>query len=191
MSDEEIKEFSFPTKEGYEMEVEESTEGEEVATEEVATEEVVAEEKTEEVATEEVATEEVATEEVVAEKSSTEEVVDNENKEQEVEPEETNNSSLIRDEILKSTGDKFESVDALNNAYNDLRETVSGRSYVESLNAAVEEQYGEGVTFADVMNYQAINFDEMDDLSVVREQLEKHSRTIKCTHETLQSSREE
>ena len=170
MSDEEIKEFSFPMKEGYEMEAEESVEGEEVTTEEV-----VAEEKTE---TEEVKTEEVTTEEVIAEETSTEEVVDNENKEQEVEPEETNNSSLIRDEILKSTGDKFESVDALNNAYNDLRETVSGRSYVESLNAAVEEQYGEGVTFADVMNYQAINFDEMDDLSVVREQLEKQYDNI-------------
>ena len=175
MSDENLEEMDFPVKEGFEM----SKEGE---SEDEAGE--VLSEKTEDEVVEEIEKDNEA--EVIEEVTGAakekndnddstedvEEVVEKDN-EQDDEPAEIDTSSLIRDEIKKATGDQFSSAEELNEAYNNLRETESGKSYVERLNEAVENEYGEGATFADVVEYKSRDFDNMDDLSILEEHLEK------------------
>lgn len=104
--------------------------------------------------------------------TSTETVVDPEIK-QEVEPEKIDNSSLIREEIQTITNGEYDSIEELYKVNNDLLETTSATDYLGNLNEAVAEKYGEGVTFADVIEYKSRDFDNMDEMSVLEEHLEK------------------
>lgn len=92
---------------------------------------------------------------------------------QEVEPEKIDNSSLIREEIQTITNGEYDSIEELYKANNDLLETTSATDYLGNLNEAVAEKYGEGVTFADVIEYKSRDFDNMDEMSVLEEHLEK------------------
>ncbi len=88
--------------------------------------------------------------------------VDTEDKEvekEEVEPQEIDTRSLIKEEISKSTDGEFSSTEELYEAYKASKETTTGKTIVESLNDAVEAEYGEGVTLSDVLEYKSRNFD--------------------------------
>jgi hypothetical protein len=183
MSDENIEDFGFPVKEGFEIQKEE-VKTEEVINEtpEVKTEEEVKEEVAEsndaaileeigeakkevETPTEEVK-EEVKTEEVASE-APTEEIKEK----LEDEPVKIDNSSLIREEISKVTDGEFTSVEEMNQAYNDILEQESGKSYLEKINDAVEAEYGEGITFSDLVEYKGRDFDNMSSIDLITEQL--------------------
>lgn len=193
MSDEIMDDFEFPVKDGVEM-VEEGT-GQEVDNENIQNEEDNASEGSEQNENEESHEQDIinkANEEASSESNeedNSEENEANENEEdgstlsydesgneinsQEVETEEIDHSSLIEDEMRRATGDVFKSPDEFVEAYNGLLETVSGKTYLDNLNEAAASEYGEGVSFSDLVEYKNRDFDNMDDLSVVSESIEK------------------
>ncbi len=98
--------------------------------------------------------------------------VEKEVEKEEVEPQEIDTRSLIKEEISKSTDGEFSSTEELYEAYKASKETTTGKTIVESLNDAVEAEYGEGVTLSDVLEYKSRNFDEMSPLAILEEHLE-------------------
>jgi len=86
-----------------------------------------------------------------------------------VEPEKEDTSSLIREEISSATDGEFSSTEDMFEAYNNLKETVSGKTLMETLDSQVEDAYGEGVTFSDIVEYKSRNFDEMDRFKLISE----------------------
>ena len=183
MSDENLEEFDFPVKEGFEMKKETTedavVEEEEVAEEAKTEEEVkkdVAESNEDEILKEIGAAKkevEDTEKEVVSEEKEVEEKVEEEIKEEaQVEAEEIDTSSLISEEISKLTEGSFSSVEELNQAYNDILEVESGKGYIEKLNDAVEAEYGEGIAFSDLVEYKSKDFDSMSPMDVLVEQLQ-------------------
>ncbi len=175
MSDENIEDFGFPVKEEFEMQQEGEVQTEEVEnTEEEKTEEEVREEvaesNEEEIKEEVGAIKEDQTEEVKEEVVETEEV-EAKSDSKEVEPEKIDTSSLIRDEISEATDGQFSSVEEMKQALDDALEYETGSSYLKKINDAVEEEYGEGVTFSDLVEYKARDFKNMHDLDILEEHL--------------------
>jgi hypothetical protein len=94
-----------------------------------------------------------------------------EESEPEVEQEQPDTSSLIKNEILEATQGEFESVKELQDAYKDLLEETSGKDLLEFFNEAAEDTYGEGVTFADVVEYKSRDFDSWSNIDLIKENL--------------------
>jgi hypothetical protein len=169
-------EFPFKTKEGFDGITEEVKE--EIKDEAPEVEDVVEGEK--ETPKDAVDDIDAAKDEIEkgGEKPETEEIKDEapvaEDKKEvlEDEPEQIDNSSLIREEISKATDGQFNSVEEMNQAYNDVLAAESGKSYLEKINDAVEAEYGEGVSFSDLVEYKSKDFDSMDSMDVLVEQLQ-------------------
>lgn len=128
---------------------------------------------------------EVPTEELENEGDNNNEIVsENENNNSESENSDVSNTdeapteevvepkrSLKEEDISEFTDGNFKTIDELNEAYNSLNNKVAGKTIMESLNSQVEDQYGEGVTFSDLVEIKNTRFDEMSSFDLIEQNL--------------------
>lgn len=114
-------------------------------------------------------------EEVVKDKveeETPEKVVEAETKKEEVAPKvETPDSSLSIEDISELTKGSYKTTKELYEAYEGLNSKVTGKTVIEQFNEQIAAKFGEGVTYADVVEFQNYNFDEMNNFDLLEHHL--------------------
>ena len=73
--------------------------------------------------------------------------------------------------ISELTEGQFKSEEDIIQAYNELSNKVSGKTFMEQINSQIEDIHGEGVTFSDVLEFKNKDFDNMDSMDLIVENL--------------------
>jgi len=113
--------------------------------------------------------EEVKAEENQEEKPETE--IEEEKPTDEIPEVKEEKSSLNK--ISELTESQFESEEDLYEAYKNLNSKIEGKTLMESINAQVQEKYGdENLTFTDLVLVKSIDYDSMNELDLIESHLE-------------------
>lgn len=145
-------------------EVESKTETEE-KTEEVKDDKETSEEKKEE------GEESKSEKEYDSSEETKEESKEKQDEESEEGSNETEEEERSLNKISELTDGEFESEEDIVEAYKELNSKISGTTLIEQLNSQVEEIHGEGISFADVMEYKNKDFDSMNEIDLIVENL--------------------